>query len=65
MIKQRHISCLNGISWAFIDEKNYDRVVESSGQDQTARMCRQILIHTLRKINQWSRFLKAKGHFII
>ena len=32
-----------------------DRVSESVEQDQTAHMCRLILIHTLRKFSPWSR----------
>ena len=32
-----------------------DRTVESVEQDQTARMCRLILVYTFRKINQWLR----------
>ena len=32
-----------------------DRMVESGEQDQTARMCRLILLYTLRKVSSWSR----------
>ena len=32
-----------------------DKEVESAEQDQTARMCRLILLYTLRKIIAWSR----------
>ena len=33
----------------------YDRAAEGVEQDQTARMCRLILLYTFRKINVWSR----------
>ena len=42
---------LDGISL----EDAIDRASESVEQDQTARMCRLILIYTLRKISPWSR----------
>ena len=29
----------------------YDRIAESAEQDQTARMCRLILLYTFRKVN--------------
>ena len=32
-----------------------DRAAENVAQDQTARMCRLILLYTLRRINSWSR----------
>ena len=38
---------LDGISLAEMD----DRVSERAQQDQTARMCRLILVYTLRNIN--------------
>ena len=36
------------------NKKKY-REVESVEQDLTARMCRLILLYTLRRINSWSR----------
>ena len=35
-----------------------DRTVESAEQDQTARMCRLILLYTLRKYKSMVRSLK-------
>ena len=43
--------------WVSVTELNVE-VAESAEQDQTARMCRLILIYTFREINLWS---KAKG----
>ena len=42
---------LDGISLA----ETIDRASESVEQDQTARMCRLILIYNLRKSIPWSR----------
>ena len=47
-------SKLNGIGWDFLAE-TLDRALESVEQDQTARMCRLILIFTLRKFSSWSQ----------
>ena len=39
---------LNGVCWVSLSEIN-DNAAESAEQDQTARMCRLILLYTLRK----------------
>ena len=45
--------------------ESIDRISESAEQDQTARMCRLILLYSLRKMNIWSRTVrdKLKGNF--
>ena len=46
----------NFIACDFFDKNYYSkRDAESAEQDQPARMCRLILLYTLRKINAWFR----------
>ena len=47
-------NCLKDFVWSFVGT-NYDKTAESAEQDQTARMCRLILVYTLRKINSKPR----------
>ena len=42
---------LNVMGWGFVDKKIMIRAAESAEQDQTARMCKLILLYTLRKMN--------------
>ena len=48
-------SLLNDTGWGVSLAETVDRASESVGHDQTARMCRLILIYTLRKFSLWSR----------
>ena len=54
-IAQSYFQLINDIILRFLDRKVCNQSAESAGKDQTARMCRLVLLYTLRKISPSSR----------